>query len=146
MHTQRGSRAAGRSAGSDPRPHARFHPELGKELLASGFTTEAAAEFQRAASGDSSSTAPLNALAEDYDASGDAGRARAQAEASLRLHESAEAYLILARLDLRENKMEAATQNINRALQLEPGNPAVQYLKRTLAAKLAEKAQPLPHP
>jgi len=39
--------------------------------------------------------------------------------------------------------MEAATQNINRALQLEPGNPAGQNLKRTLAAKLAEKAQPL---
>jgi tetratricopeptide (TPR) repeat protein len=146
MTTQMGSWAEERFARSDPRTHARFHLELGKELLAHGFTTEAAAEFQHSAIVDSSSTAPLNALAEDYDASGDAGRARAQAEASLRLHESAEAYLILARLDLRENKMDAATQNIHRALQLEPGNPVVQDMKRTLAAKLAEKAQPLPQP
>ena len=91
-------------------------------------------------------TAALTALAEDYDARGDAVGARAQAEAALRIRESAEAYLILARLDLRENRMEAAAQNINRALQLEPGNATGQDLKRTLAAKLAEKAQPLPQP
>jgi hypothetical protein len=47
---------------------------------------------------------------------------------------------------LKENKTEAASQNINRALQLEPGNSAGQDLKRTLAAKLAEKAQPLSQP
>ena len=37
-------------------------------------------------------------------------------------------------------------ENINRALELEPGNSAAQDLKRTVAAKLAEKAQPLPQP
>jgi hypothetical protein len=42
--------------------------------------------------------------------------------------------------------MESAAQNLNRALQLEPGNLAGQDLKRTLAAKLAEKAQPLSQP
>ena len=146
MTMQMGSWAEERFARSDPRAHARFHLELGKELLAHGFTTEAEAEFRHAAAVDPSSTAPLTALAEDYDARGDAREARAQAEAALRIRESAEAYLILARLDLRENRMEAAAQNINRALQLEPGNPAGQDLKRTLAAKLAEKAQPLPQP
>ena len=152
MTTQMGSWAEERFARSDPRAHARFHVELGKELLAHGFTTEAEAEFRHAAAVDPSSTAPLTALAaalaqdKDNDARGDAREARAQAEASLRIRESAEAYLILARLDLRENRMEAAAQNINRALQLEPGNQAGQDLKRTLAAKLAEKAQPLPQP
>src|SRR3977135_1348940 len=93
-------------------------------------------------------TALATALAnnKDNDSRGNAREARAQAEAALRIRESAEAYLILARLDLRENRMEAAAQNINRALQLEPGNPVGQNLKRTLAVKLAEKAQPLPHP
>jgi len=137
-------------ARSDPRAHARFHVELGKELMAHGFTAEADAEFRHAAAVDPSSTAPLNALAavlaEDYEGRGDAREARAQAEASLRIRESAEAYLVLARLDLRENRMEAAAQNINRVLQLEPGNPAAQDLKRTLTAKLAEKAQPLSQP
>ena len=146
MTTQMGSWAEERFARSDPQAHARFHVELGKELLAHGFTTEAEAEFRHAAAVDPSSSAPLTALAEDYDARGDAREARAQAEAALRIRESAEAYLILARLDLRENRMEAAAQNIDRALQLEPGNSAGQDLKRTLAAKLAEKAQPLPQP
>jgi tetratricopeptide (TPR) repeat protein len=146
MTTQIGSWAEQQFARSDPRAHARFHLELGKELLAHGFTTEAEAEFRHAAAVDPSSTAPLTALAEDYEARGDVREARAQAEAALRIRESAEAYLILARLDLRENRMEAAAQNINRALQLEPANPAGQDLKRTLAAKLAEKAQPLSPP
>ena len=146
MTTQMGSWAEQRFARSDPRAHARFHVELGKELLAHGFTTEAEAEFHHAAAVDPSSAAPLTALAEDYDARGDARGARAQAEVALRVRESAGAYLVLARLDLRENRMEAAAQNINRALQLEPGNPAAQDLKRTLAAKLAEKAQPLSQP
>jgi tetratricopeptide (TPR) repeat protein len=146
MTTQMGGWAEQRFARSDPRAHARFHIELGKELLAHGFTTEAEAEFRHAAVVDPSSAAPLTALAEDYDARGNSREARAQAEASLRLHESAEAYLVLARLDLKENKKDSAAQNINRVLQLEPGNSAGQDLKRTLAAKLAEKAQPLSQP
>ena len=146
MTTQMASWAEQRFARSDPRDHARYHMELGKELLAHGFTAEAEAEFRHAAAVDPSSAAPLTALAEVYDAGGDTREARAQAEAALRIRESAEAYLILARLDLKENRMEAAAQDINRALQLEPGNPAVQDLKRTLAAKLAEKAQPLSQP
>jgi Tfp pilus assembly protein PilF len=146
MTMQIGSWAEERFVRSDPHAHARFHIELGKELLAHGFTTEAEAEFRHAAAVDPTSAAPLTALAEDYDARGDAVAARTQAEAALRIRESADAYLILARLDLRENKMDAAAQNINRALQLEPGNSAVQEIQRTLAAKLAEKAQPLQKP
>ncbi len=146
MTMQMESWAEQQFARSDPRTHARYHLELGKELMAHGFTSEAETEFRHAAAVDPSSAAPLTALAEDYDARGDAHEARAEAEAALRIRESADAYLILARLDLRENRMEAAAQNINRALQLEPGNSAGQDLKRTLAAKLAEKAQPLSPP
>ncbi len=142
MTTQMGGWAEQRFARSDPRTHARFHLELGKELMAHGFTTDAEAEFRHAAAVDASSSAPLTALAEDYEARGDFAEARAQAEGALRIRESAEAYVILARLDLRENKMESAGQNINRALQLEPGNAAGQDLKRTLAAKVGEKGQP----
>jgi tetratricopeptide (TPR) repeat protein len=146
MTTQIESWAEQRFVKSDPRTHARYHIELGRELLAHGFTTEAEAEFRHAAAVDPASAAPLTALAEDYDARGEYTEARAEAEAAQRIRESAEAYLILARLDLRENRMDSAAQNINRALQLEPANSAGQDLKRTLAAKLAEKAQPLSQP
>ena len=129
-------------ARSTPRAHARYHVELGKELLAHGFASEAEAEFRHAATVDPASPAPLTALAELYDARGDARAARAQAEASLHVRESVDAYLILTRLDLREDHTDSAAQSINRALQLEPANPAAQDLKRALAAKLAEKGQP----
>jgi tetratricopeptide (TPR) repeat protein len=142
MTTQMGSWAEQRFALSDPHAHARYHVELGKELMAHGFTAEAEAEFRHAAAVDPSSTAPLTALAEDYEERGDAHEARAQAEAALRIRESAEAYLILARLDLREDRTDAAAKDISRALQLEPGNTAGQDMKRALAAKTAEKAQP----
>jgi Flp pilus assembly protein TadD/TolB-like protein len=127
-------------ARSDPRSHARYHVELGRELLAHGFTAEAESEFNHAATVDSASTAPLTGLAEVSVARGDAREARLRAEASLRLRESAEAYLVLAGLDLSENRTEAAAQNVNRAVQLDPGNLAAQSLKRAIAAKLAEKA------
>jgi len=146
MTMQMGTWAEQRFARSDPRAHARFHVELGKELLDHGFASEAEEEFRHAAAVDPSSSAPLTALAEDYEARGDAQQARAQAEAALRVRESADAYLVLARLDLRENRMDQAAQNIQSALQLEPSNAAGQDLKRTLAARLAEKAQPLSQP
>jgi len=146
MTTQMQSWAEQQFARSDARSHARYHLELGKELLAHGFVAEAETEFRHAALVDPQNPAPLTALAEAYDAGGDAAEARAQAEASLRMRESADAYLVLARLDLRESHMDSADQNINRALQLEPANVAAQDLKRILAAKLAEKAQPLPQP
>ena len=144
MTIQMQSWAEQQFARSDPHSHARYHVELGKELLAHDFTTEAEAEFRHAATVDPSSPVPLAALADVYDARGDSAEARAEAEAALRLQESVEAYLVLARLDLRENRTDAAVQNINRVLQLEPRNVIAQDLKRTLAAKLAEKAQPLP--
>jgi tetratricopeptide (TPR) repeat protein len=144
MTTQMQSWAEERFARSDPHAHAVYHIELGREMLAHGFTAEAEAEFRHAATVDSSSPLPLSALADVYDARGDSAQARAEAEASLRVHESVDAYLILARLDLRENRTDAAAETVNRVLQLEPRNAAAQDLKRTLAAKLAEKAQPLP--
>jgi tetratricopeptide (TPR) repeat protein len=133
-------------ARSDPRSHARFHVELGNELLTHGFTAEAERDFREAAGLDPSSVAALTGLAEVYDARGDAREARAHAEAALRVRESAGAYVVLATLDLRENRIAAAAQNADRALQLEPGNAAAQNMKRAIAAKLAEKAQPLPQP
>jgi len=127
---------------SSPRAHASYHVELGKELLVHGFFGEAEAQFRHAASVDPTSTAPLTALADLYDQRGDSSLARAEAEASLRLHESVDAYLILTRLDLREDRSDAAARNIDRVLQMDPQNASARDMKRTLAAKLQEKGQP----
>ncbi len=140
MTIQLRSWAEQRFARSDPKTHARYHIETGRELLAHGFTIEAENEFHEAAGLDTSNVAALTGLAEVLDARGDAAGARAQAEAALRIHESADAYLVLARLDLRENRTDTAAWDVNRAEQLEPANAAVPELKRAVAAKLAEKA------
>jgi tetratricopeptide (TPR) repeat protein len=125
-------------ARSDPAAHARFHITLGNDLLAHGFLADAEKNFREASSLDSTNTEAFTGLAEVYDARGDASQARAQAEASLRIKESAGAYLVLARLDLRENRVEIAAQNADRAAQLEPGNLAAQEMKRAIAGRLAE--------
>lgn len=140
MTIQLRSWAEQRFARSDPKTHARYHVETGRELLAHGFVSEAENQFHEATTLDPSSAAALTGLAEVLDARGDAAGARAHAEAALRIRESADAYLVLARLDLRENRTETAAWNINRAEQLEPGNAAVPELKRAVRARLAEKA------
>ncbi|MGA9529953.1 MAG: tetratricopeptide repeat protein [Terriglobales bacterium] len=129
-------------AHADPNTRARYHLELGKELLAHGFFGDAESEFRHAATIDPAGPAPVTALGELADARGDSNEARTQAEASLRIHESVDAYLLLARLDLRQDRTNTAAKSLERVLQLEPGNRTAQDLKRTLAAKLAGKAQP----
>ena len=71
---------------------------------------------------------------------------RSQAQAALLIRQFADPLLVIARLDLRDNRTEAAAENVNKALRLEPSNAWAQKLKRAVAAKLAEKAQPLPNP
>ena len=52
---------------------------------------------------------------------------------------------LLTHPDLRDNRAEAAAENVEQALRLEPSNAAAQALKRAVAAKLAQEAQPLPN-
>jgi uncharacterized protein HemY len=57
------------------------------------------------------------------------------------LKPNVEAYLVLARLDLAENKSAAAEQNVEHALALDPANSAAAALKHDIAAGLASKPQ-----
>jgi tetratricopeptide (TPR) repeat protein len=141
MTTQMAGWAEERFSRSDAHTHAHFHVELGHELLAHGFTREAEAEFRHAAAVDPTSSGPLIGLAEDYDAQGNLPAARAEAEAALRLRESADNYVVLARIQWEENNVDAATQNVERALQLEPNSVSGQEMKRRLAAKSTTKGQ-----
>jgi len=129
-----------------PRTHAQYHVDRGQQLLNQGFIAEAEKEFREAAALDPGNAAAHAGLARALEIDENAAGARTEAETALRLKESADAYLILARLDLRDNKPDAASANVERALHLDPNNGPALRLKQTVAAKLAEKAQPLPHP
>ena len=135
-----------RLAKTDPRTHARFHVTRGHELLGQGFVSEAENEFREAISLDANNADAHAGLARALESKPDHIAARAEANIALRLRPFAEPLLVLARLDLSDNKMETAAESVNRALQLEPSNGSALALKRAIAAKLAEKAPPLPNP
>ncbi len=128
------------------REHARVHSEQGHDALERGFVLDAEREFREAIVLDPASAPAHAGLAQVLERTGDPAGARAEARAALRLSPSADAFLVLARLDLSDNSLESAAQSVERALALEPAHTAAQALKRTVAAKLAEKAPRLPQP
>jgi len=129
---------------SDSRTHAQFHADRGHELLQRGFIAEAEREFREAIALNFSNPDAHAGLAGVLEANDDAAGARLEAEQALRLRQFAEPLLVLARLDLRDNKIETASQDVDRALKLEPTNDAALALQRAIAAKLAQEGQPLP--
>jgi Tfp pilus assembly protein PilF/TolB-like protein len=132
-----------RMAEADPKTHAAFHVQHGREMLAQNLLIVAERDFREAVVLDPVNAAAHAGLARVFQQTSDATGARAEAEASLKLRQTADAFLVLARLDLDDNKPEAASRSVEKALELEPANAAAQALKSAIAAKLAEKAQPL---
>ncbi len=133
-----------RFAGSDPVKHADFHAQRGGRLMEQGLLLEAEREFREAVVLDPTNAQAHAGLAGYLEATRDYTQARAEARAALNLRPSVAALLLLARLDLRDNNPQAAQENVNRALALDPTSADAQALRRAVAAKLAEKAQPLP--
>ena len=134
-----------RLAKVDTHAHAQFHTDRGQQLLKQGFVGDAEHEFREAVSLDPSNAEAHGGLAESLEEDGNTNESRAEAEAALRLRSFAEPLLVLARLDLRDNRIESASDEVDRALRLEPNNAGAQALKRSIAAKLAQEAQPLPN-
>jgi Tfp pilus assembly protein PilF/TolB-like protein len=130
-----------RLAKSDPASHAAFHIHRGHELLQAGLAAEAEKQFHEAVVLDPTSAQAHAGLARVLEAGQDSAAARNEARMSVKLQPTAEAYLVLARLDLTENKTAAAAQNVEHALALDPGNAAAADLKRDIAAGLTGKAQ-----
>jgi Flp pilus assembly protein TadD len=130
---------------TDPKTHAQFHADRGHQLLAQGFLSEAENEFREAITLNPSNPEAHSGLASVLEAENNPTAARAEANDALRLREFPEPLLVLAKLDLRDNRTEAAAENIDRALRLEPSNASALALKRAVAAKLAQEAQPLPN-
>jgi tetratricopeptide (TPR) repeat protein len=141
-----GAVAEQRLAHTDPRTHARYHVERGQQMLTQGFISEAEHEYREAIALNPANAEAHTGLASVLEANHDDAGARSEAGEALRLRQYPEPLLMLARLDLRDNKTEAAAQKVDQVLRLEPSNAAAQALKRAVAAKLAQEAQPLPKP
>jgi Tfp pilus assembly protein PilF len=120
---------------TDPKTHAQFHVEHGTELLSKGLVQDAEAEFREAILRDPTNALAHAGLAQVAELNGDSAAARREAETSLQLQQNADAYLVLARLDLKDNHMDAAEQNADRALAIDPANNVAAALKRDIGTK-----------
>jgi len=127
-------------ADKPPREHAMFHVERGRNLLNQGFVGEAEKHFREAVLLDPTNAAAHLGLARVL-AADKPSDARAEARSSLILKPSAEAWLVLAQLDLRDNKMEVARQDVDHALEIEPSNVAAVAMKRDITTRLADKSR-----
>lgn len=122
---------------TDPAHHAAFHVQRGQELLDQGLSREAEKQFREAVSLDATNAAAHAGLAQVLESRKDAAGARDEAETALRLKPSSQAYLVLARLDLAQDRTAEAEKNVEQALALDPANAAAIEFKHDLTARSA---------
>lgn len=118
-------------------PHARAVTLSGqaKDYLDRGLLLEAERQYQLAVAADGSVADAHAGLAEVRERSGDTASARREAAKALELKPSAQAYLVLARLDLAEGHLDQASREAAQALQLDPASRSAQDLNRQIASK-----------
>ena len=104
-------------------------------FLDRGLLLEAERLYQSAVMSDGNCAEAHAGLAQVRERTGDADAARREAHQALELRPSADAYLVLGRLDLASNKLSEANSNVAAALKLEPASPAAQELARQVQAK-----------
>jgi Tfp pilus assembly protein PilF/TolB-like protein len=122
---------------TDPAHHAAFHVQRGQEFLDQGLITQAEKQFREAVTLDNTSAAAHAGLAQVLELKPDAAGARNEARAALKLKPSPDAYLVLGRLDLAENRSAEAEKDVEQALALDPANAAAIEFKRDLSARSA---------
>src|SRR5665213_2599620 len=105
-----------------------------KDYLSRGLLLEAERLYQAAVEADSREASAHAGLAEVRERTGDAGGARKEAQTALDLQPSADAYMVLARIDLAAHHNDDASREASAALKLSPGNRAAQDLLRQAAA------------
>ena len=112
-----------------------YHLERGKQFLAQNMTEQAESEFREAISADYNNAAAHAQLAILLEKKGDVSNARVEAQNSVRLKPNADGLLVLARLDLKQNQVQTAESEVDRALALEPSNAAAVALTRDIASR-----------
>ncbi len=130
---------ARRLAALTPRERARTLCAQAKTYLDRGLLLEAERLYQAAVAADGNSAEAHAGLAEVRERSGDAVGARKEAHDALELGPSANAYLVLARLDLSAGSYREADAEAGNALKLEPASPEAQNLLRQILAKMGQR-------
>jgi tetratricopeptide (TPR) repeat protein len=103
-----------------------------RDYLDRGLLLEAERLYLSAVAADSKVAEAHEGLAEVRELTGDAEAARKEAQASLKLEPSADAYLVLGRLDLAEGQLAEASKETGEALRLAPQSRAAHQLQQQL--------------
>ena len=104
-------------------------------FLDRGLLLEAERLYQAAVAADGNCAEAHAGLAQVRERTGDAGDARIEAHQALELRPSADAYLVLGRLDLEANHISDANNDAAAALKLEPASQAAHELSRQVQAR-----------
>ncbi len=126
---------ASRLAALTPHEQAIKLCEQADGFLHRGLLLEAERLYQSADAIDAKVAQAHVGLAEVRQRTGDNDAARKEAHLALELEPSADAYLVLGRLDLEENHLADARSEAGDALKLSPSSPAVQDLMRQVDAR-----------
>lgn len=124
-----------RLATLSPEKRAAEYTQTGQDYLAQGLLPEAEQEFANALSADPHLPAAHTGLAAVREQSGNLAEARAQAQISLQITPTVEAYLVLARLDLAKKDLPASAADVRKALSLDAKNPAALAMRQALLSR-----------
>lgn len=131
IHNAREARFVGMAAAQ----HASAHVDRGRELLAQGVNDEAETEFREAVLLDPTSAEAHLGLARILEARSEFANARSEVQVALQLKATPDAYLLLAMLDVRQNRLDAARENVDRAARLDPAHPGLDAARQAIAAR-----------
>jgi len=123
-------------ANSDPKKHAAMHVDRGRQQLTQGFYEEAREHFRKALTLDPQNSDAHLGLANTQIALNDLTGARSELDEIMRSKATAEAYVALAQLDIKENKANAASEDVAQALGLDPTNTAALRLRQQLNVRV----------
>lgn len=112
--------------------HAEAHVNRGNELLLQGSPDQAENEFREAIVLDPTNALAHAGLAEVLEGRNELVAARNEATAANRLGLSAQAFLVLARVEMKSGKSDLASDMVARALKIEPQNPRALELQKQL--------------
>ena len=130
---------ASRLAALTPEKRAQKLAGQAKDYLDRGLLLEAERLYQSAVAADGRVAEAHAGLAEVRERTGDAEGARTESHAALELAPSADAYLVLARLDLAANHLDDAGKEVGEAITLNPASRAAQELKQQIEAREGPK-------
>jgi tetratricopeptide (TPR) repeat protein len=106
-----------------------------KEYFNRGLLLEAERLYQSSVADDARLAEAHAGLAAVRERTGDAASARKEANEAIQIAPSADAYLVLGRLDIAANHMDDASREIGEALKLDPASRPAQELHRQIAAR-----------